>query len=257
MIYDIIPLPVRTPKPLHEWLPSLHLMLTAPTGSGKTVLLLNLIARKAFPYRKYYQTIQVHSPTIETDPSWQLLRTKREERRGQYELYDHLDAEAILSLVDYNNMMIKYKGKHKVRHSLIVLDDLAGMMKHKSNEFLSALLMRLRHANVHLWLTTQSYRAIPRAMRLQFLYHVIFRVSPQELDVIGTELNGSLDEDVFRSLHRTAVEAKPYNFLYADVRRQKYYSGFTDELHVRRPADDEKNTASSTPTPTSAPTSAS
>ena len=71
------------------------------------MLLLNLIARKAFPYRKYYQTIQVHSPTIETDPSWQLLRTKREERRGQYELYDHLDAEAILSLVDYNNMMIK------------------------------------------------------------------------------------------------------------------------------------------------------
>ena len=60
-----------------------------------------------------------------------------------------------------------------------------------------------------------------------------------------------------RGVHRTAVEAKPYNFLYADVRRQKYYSSFTDELHVRRPADDEKNTASSTPTPTSAPTSAS
>jgi hypothetical protein len=250
-VYDIIPVPVRATKPLHEWLPSMHMMLVAPTGSGKTVLLLNLIARKVFPYRKFYHSIQVHSPTIETDNNWDVIRTERETKRGQYELYDHLDAEAIMSLVDYNDTMIKYKGKAKVPHSLIVLDDLAGMMKHRSNDFLSALLMRLRHSNLHLWLTTQSYRAIPRPMRLQFLFVVIFRVSPQELDVVSMELNGSLDEDVFRSLHRRAVAAKPYNFLYVDVRRQKYYSGFTDELVVRR---GEKNDSTVQP-PTSTPTS--
>ncbi len=100
--------------------------------------------------------------------------------------------------------------------------------------------MKLRHYNIHLFLTTQSYRAVPRGMRLQFNYHIIFKVSPQELKIISQEVNSNLDEEVFKLLYLKAVGESPYNFLYIDIRNQTYYSGFKKKLNYKKVEKDEK-----------------
>lgn len=227
---DIINLPVAPIKQLHKWLPSQHLMITAPTGSGKTVMIINMINRHKFPYYKYYEQIHIFSPTIEIDNNWSMLKN---DKKHKFMFKEDLDIEYIYDLLDKQEQLIIIKGKTKAKHHLLIIDDFGGDMKMKQNKFLISLLMKLRHSNIHLWLTSQSYRAIPRPMRLQFMYHIIFRVSPQELDVISTEINANLDENIFRSMFFTAIGERPYNFLYVDIKKQQFYSGFLKKLKHR------------------------
>jgi hypothetical protein len=227
---EIIALPVKNSKILHKWLPPSHLMITAPTSSGKTVLLINMIARKSFPYHKYYKTIHVFSPTINTDNNWNLIK---QDKTNKYMLHENLDIEHIYELVDTQDADIMTLGKNKVKHQLLIIDDFAGEMKNSNNRFLIGLLMKLRHSNIHLWLTTQSYRAIPRPMRLQFQSQIIFRVSPNELDVISSELNGSLQESLFKEMYLSAITDRPYNFMYINIAKAKYYSGFLHQFKIK------------------------
>ena len=199
---EIINLPIAHIKKLHHFLPSQHLLITAPTGSGKTILIINLINRRIFPYYKYYEQIHIFSPTIEIDNNWSLLKT---DTKHKFIFKEDLDIEYIYNLLDKQEQHILIKGKTKAKHHLLIVDDFGGEMKQKENTFLISLLMKLRHSNIHVWLTTQFYRAIPRPMRLQFMYHIIFRVSPQELDVISTEINANLDINIFRSIFFTAI----------------------------------------------------
>ena len=228
---EIIPLPVKSPKILHKWLPSQHTMITAPTGSGKTVLLINMIARTVFPYSKYYKQIHVYSPTINIDNNWDLLKNDKSDK---YILKENLDLQDIFDLVSSQEERILIKGKNKCKHHLLIIDDFAGQMKNSENKYLIELIMKLRHSNIHLWLTTQSYRAIPRAMRLQFMYHIIFRVSPQELDIMSTEINGSIEEKISKSMHMLAITERPFNFMYVDIKKQAYFSGFLYKLIINQ-----------------------
>jgi len=224
---EIINLPVANVKQLHHFLPTQHLMITAPTGSGKTVMIINMINRRVFPYYKYYEQIHIFSPTIEIDNNWDMLRN---DKKHKFMFHETLDIGHIYEILDKQEQLILIKGKTKATHELLIIDDFGGDMKLKQNKFLVSLLMKLRHSNIHLWLTTQSYRAIPRPMRLQFMYHIIFRVSPQELDVISTEINANLDEKIFRSIFFTAITERPYNFLYVDIKKQRFYTGFLKRL---------------------------
>jgi hypothetical protein len=228
---EIIPLPIKTPDKLHSYLPSQHMLITAPTASGKTVLLINMIGRKKFPYLKYYEKIHVFSPTVEIDNSWNLLKNIK---NSPYVLKEDMDIDYIYDLIARQEEDILLLGKNKAKHHLLVIDDHGGDMKSSKNRFMVSLLMRLRHSNIHLWLTTQSYRAIPRGMRLQFAYHIIFRVSPQELEIIANEVNGSLDSNVFKSMYLTAITDRPYNFLYIDISKQNLYSGFLNKLVYKK-----------------------
>ena len=226
---NIINIPIPTSKKIHKFLPSCHTLITAPTGSGKTILLLNLITRSTFPYKKHYDKIIIFSPTIGLDNSWDIL-----EGKDKYILIEDLTQEAIEEILENQRQNILIDGKKKTKFQLIICDDYGGDMKNIKYKFLVSLLMKLRHYNVHLFLTSQSYRAVPRGMRLQFNYHIIFKVSPQELKIISQEVNSNLDEEVFKLLYLKAVGESPFNFLYIDIRNQTYYSGFKKKLNYKK-----------------------
>ena len=61
---------------------------------------------------------------------------------------------------------------------------------------------------------------------------MIFKVSPQELKIISQEVNSSIDEEIFKQIYLTAIDERPFNFLYIDIRKQNYYSGFKKNLIV-------------------------
>jgi hypothetical protein len=70
-------------------------------------------------------------------------------------------------------------------------------------------------------------------MRLQFSSQILFRVSPNELAVISQELNGSIEESLFKEMYINAITERPYNFMYINIAKAKYYSGFLHELKIK------------------------
>jgi hypothetical protein len=192
--YEIEAVPVKNAiEPLHPWLPSLHMLLVAATGGGKSNLLVNMIyhKREVFPFYKYFKRIHIFSPTAgELDPTWDVIK---KDRTGKFTVHDDLDVDIILAVLEQQNELIAIKGKKKVKHHLFIVDDLGFHLKNSANHYFTGLMMRLRHSNVLCWITAQSYRSVPRQLRQQCLYNILFRVSAEEMQVIKTELNGSND----------------------------------------------------------------
>ena len=232
--YSIGAVPIKHPPvPLHSWLPALHMLIVSPTGGGKSNLLVNMLYHKrdVFPYYKYFRRIHIFSPTAaELDPTWDIVK---KDRRGKFLFHDDLDPEVVLSVLEQQDESIAIKGKKKTKHVLFVLDDLAYHMKSRNNDYMTGLVMKLRHSNVLCWITAQSYRSIPRQMRQQLLYTLLFRVSAEEMLTIRSELNGSFDERLFETMYNIAT-AEPYGFLYVDNRKQKFYASFSRELIPKR-----------------------
>ena len=232
--YEIEAVPVKNAiPPLHPWLPALHMLLVAATGGGKSNLLVNMIYHKrhVFPFYKYFKRIHIFSPTAaDLDPTWDAIK---KDRTGKFTLHDDLDVEVILGVLEQQNELIAIKGKKKVKHHLFIVDDLGFHLKNSTNHYFTGLMMRLRHSNVLCWITAQSYRSVPRQLRQQLLYNILFRVSAEEMQVIKTELNGSHDEGLFEQMYEMAV-GQPYGFLYVDARKQRYFSSFKNEFIPKR-----------------------
>ena len=259
--YEIEAVPVKNAiEPLHPWLPSLHMLLVAATGGGKSNLLVNMIyhKREVFPFYKYFKRIHIFSPTAgELDPTWDVIK---KDRTGKFTVHDDLDVDIILGVLEQQNELIAIKGKKKVKHHLFIVDDLGFHLKNSANHYFTGLMMRLRHSNVLCWITAQSYRSVPRQLRQQCLYNILFRVSAEEMQVIKTELNGSHDEGLFEQMYEMAV-GQPYGFMYVDVRKQRYFASFKNEFVPKRIEAQMKQNAqiaieqtSDEPTPTPPPT---
>ena len=236
------------------------MLLVAATGGGKSNLLVNMIyhKREVFPFYKYFKRIHIFSPTAgELDPTWDVIK---KDRTGKFTVHDDLDVDIILGVLEQQNELIAIKGKKKVKHHLFIVDDLGFHLKNSANHYFTGLMMRLRHSNVLCWITTQSYRSVPRQLRQQCLYNILFRVSAEEMQVIKTELNGSHDEGLFEQMYEMAV-GQPYGFMYVDVRKQRYFASFKNEFVPKRIEAQMKQNAqiaieqtSDEPTPTPQPT---
>ena len=101
------------------------------------------------------------SPTLEIDASWDVVRNiKPKKGEATFHLDSELSVDKIEQILDFQETLPD-KDRHKV---LIVCDDCADLLK--DNKTLSRLFFRGRHARVWCWLSVQSFRAVPRNIRL-------------------------------------------------------------------------------------------
>lgn len=223
---SILPLPSQQTErcDLPSVLPQGSALLIAPSNSGKSTWLTNMILRLRYGYCFHYNTIFVFSPTLDMDATWDLVHEYRPSKvahKGKRKQTANIvldpaftleKVEAILDAQD----TLSPKDRKRV---LVILDDVADALPRGGNDVLERLFFRGRHAKVWCWLSSQAYRRVPRNIRLNAPFYVIWQVRAVELGVIVDELAVEAPEE-FRKIYHEATDPK-FGFLTINAKAER------------------------------------
>ena len=198
------------PKPLPQML-NFFMLICGRPGSGKTTLILNLIAKRGKMYNKKFDKIFVFSPSLMT------MKDNPFEELPENQVDTELTEENLTSALEE----IKDSGE-KI---LFILDDVVNDIKRSSGiqNTLSRMLMNRRHlagdgGSTSFIITTQVYNKIPAPIRKTASHIVIFHTkNKKELDTIYDELIIIPQKDFYEIL-KYCFDKKNH-FLYIDTNK--------------------------------------
>ena len=223
IIYPVKPLPKPKPKKiLHDHLPDLPCIMTlvAPTKSGKSVLLNNLILRDDF-YKDVHDNITIMSNTIEQDETSRFLRKA-------CDCYTGYDDNVLAGIVQQQ----KAFDDDERPFIGLIFDDILGSVKRSS--YLNHLVTRSRHYGIGLLaISVQSFKAVGPTIRNNTNAFICMNLqNMSELSKISDEYSGMFGgDDNFRKIYAKATEQR-YNFLYLDLQNNpaRAFRNFEEQL---------------------------
>jgi len=223
VILPVKPLPKpKQRKELHDHLPDLPCIMTiiAPTKSGKSVLLNNLLLRDDF-YKGVHDNITIMSNTIEQDETSRFLRKS-------CDCYTGYDDNVLAGII---NQQKSFDDDDRPFISLI-FDDILGSVKR--NSYLNHLVTRSRHYGVGLLaMSVQSFKSLGPTIRNNTNAFICLNLqNMSELDKISAEYNGMFGGDEnFKKIYHKATEER-YSFLYLDLQSNpaRAFRNFQEQL---------------------------
>jgi len=217
----------------HEHLPSLplHMVIAAPSGAGKTVLIVSMICDL---YRKangdsVWKRIYVFSPSVSADPVWEPVKKFVHEHlkvpHDEQWAWDHYNPQAMLEVIETQRKVTavaKEKGLKKLFGVLVVVDDFADDPRmSRSDRLLHSLYTRGRHAGISTITSVQKYRALSNVIRVNATALIVFRLRSMAAQEAIVEENSAVhDKKTLTSLIHRATE-EPYSFLYLNLAAKK------------------------------------
>ena len=221
--YKTAPLPIKTYKHKQSaygdvpTLPTRQLVL-APSGSGKTVLLVGQITDV---YQDCFDAgVHIFSHSITIDDAWKPVKRHLEERGFSPEKYCHdkYDEEVLADILAEQKAVIEYqkqKGHKTLFGLLIVFDDMlddARLMRHSKQ--LEILFVRARHLAISTIVSVQKYRAVMPTVRVNTTDEIVFRLrNSHDLSAWVEESSALAPMDVIMEIYRRAV-SQPYGFVW-------------------------------------------
>ena len=197
------------PKPLPQTL-NFFMLIAGKPASGKTSLILNLIAKNNKCYNQKFDKIYIFSPSLTT------IKDSPFDDLPEDQLFRELTEEDLIRVQEE----IKDTGE-KI---LFILDDVVNDMKLKGVQLqLTKMLMNRRHlagsgGSTAFIATTQVYNKIPAPIRKTATQVVLYSTKNK------TEINTIFDEliliprDDFFSILKFCFD-KPHNFIYIDINK--------------------------------------
>jgi hypothetical protein len=214
-------LDTKKKKELDERLPKppFLMVVQAPVRSGKTNFIINLLYNDNF-YRGHFEDVLYISPTIANDDTGKAVMDDEEVIKITENLEDiDLILESIVELQ-------KQKDKKDRKQTLVVLDDMLGLIKSQGQSYFATLCSKYRHFRLSLIICSQNFRSIPVTARCNSTVYIIFKTNnKKELAKMEEEFDGNFP---FAELYEYATKER-YNFLYLDNEKIKAYKNF-DEL---------------------------
>jgi hypothetical protein len=191
-------------------------LLTGSGGSGKTNILLNFFKSNKL-YRNKFDNIWLVCP----ESSFNSVQKHPFENHDK--VYNELTVGLLESIYD---QLVEIKESGDNEYSLIILDDLADMLKNKDIQTtLAKLVIKLRHLRCGMIFTLQSYYYMPKILRKQITYLTLFRSKNyEEWYGLSKELIGLNKEDAMK-LYNYVFDAK-YQHLDIDLVENIYYKNF-------------------------------
>ncbi len=204
--------------------------IISPPRSGKSVLIANELANPAFyNSQEYWNTVYFCSPTQLFDKTAMNYLPKLE---NVIQIDDHNDLmriDVLLESIMKSQMKLLTEddpvtGKKKEMERIcIVFDDCLGYLQ--SNEALSYFITKFRHFSCSVYITSQSFRKIPKVIR-NCAGNVIFHklANEKELEAIFDEYGCCYSPDFINMAKK--ITSKKYNFCYLNNEELKMYENY-------------------------------
>ena len=221
----------------------LRMVLLAPSGSGKTVLLSNLILNI---YRGCFERIYVFSPSIEIDKTWEPVKkyqaeTMRATEKDKDKLYfDHYEANDLERIIDTQHKVVKLmkaQKRTKLYSILVVIDDFADDPTFtRQSKLLHSLYTRGRHNSISTIVSTQKFAAIHPILRVNATSLIVYRLrNNKELESFLEEVSGLTGKKELMAIYKIATEEE-FSFLYVNLAARRvsemFYKNFTGRIQL-------------------------
>ena len=245
-----------TPCPYGEPFPDLptSFVLAAPTASGKTMIILNILLRY---YKDMFARIWMFSPSIKLDPQYAPLRKKLESMTDQQKeptMFEDLEQEVLGKLLDEQRLITEECRKRKIKppQVCVILDDLAdrGDILTKraggnKGSWLVSLATRGRHFGVTWIISSQVLNLVGTVIRKNTRCMCVWRLrNHKEVETLCEELSGVYDAKTIMELYKHAT-ADPYSFMFvrldAKTRRDMFWLRFEARLVPQDVAEEESD----------------
>lgn len=189
-------------------------LLSGGSGSGKTMLCLNLLKRKHF-FKNYFDVIFLFSPTAGKDETQQLLNIPSSNICSDL---DHEGPEHLDFIFEVQQKEIESNGISDSDKILIIFDDIISSVKFLNSPIYKKVLIQGRHSNISSITLTQKFHAIPRTLRLQMTDVFFFPSSRSEVERLVSEFTPpGKTKKQFEQLVNTATSGQ-YSFLYINMK---------------------------------------
>ena len=224
--------PIRTkeydvPKSKYSQVGSLptRSILLGPSGSGKSILLQNMIIDI---YKGLFKRIYIFSPSIDVDfQTWQPVKSHIEKdlkirETDEEKLYfSEYNPEALENIIDTQKKVTEFQKKQdhkKLYQILIVIDDFADSPEFsRQSKLLHALFTRGRHSQISTIVATQKFTALHPIIRVNASELYVFRLrNYQDLQTFIDEVSALIDKKSLLEMYNLATE-QPYSFLYCKL----------------------------------------
>jgi hypothetical protein len=209
-------------KTLHPLLPKppFYMLMVAPSGVGKTTLLMNMICRKEYYGKKFDEDhVLVWSSTKDLDPTWSSPWLNGIVDRDN--IFNEFSQEHLQEVVDH---IKKEREQNDHKPYLFIFDDMITEGICSTNPWMVGMLEKLsmwgRHVGISTVILSQKYSMISKKIRLRDTVDwIIFRVSKEEEKEITEEQCGRLDKDMFTRVYQHATNEK-FSFLHISGQTQ-------------------------------------
>jgi len=198
--------------------------------SGKTSCILNELMNPAFYNAlEYWTTVYYCSPTQLFDKTLAHALPKLENLIQIDDHHDLMRIDILLESIMKSQMKLLSEddpvtGKKKEMERIcIIFDDCLGYLQ--SNESLSYFITKFRHFSCSVYITSQSFRKIPKVIR-NCVGNVCFHklANEKELEAIFEEYGCCFHPD-FKNMAKKITNTK-YNFCYLDNENLKMYQNY-------------------------------
>jgi hypothetical protein len=208
------------PSPLPQ--PAFTLLMVAPTCSGKSVLLCNMLKNVLFGYHNVFEQIYYISPTVMLDDTLKSIAKDDEIVKihdvEELEMVDHILSDIVKEQ--------KKKDEDERKNILVVLDDMISYFSNHS--VLNNLPALSRHYKISFIVLTQVYSALPSRFRKNTTHLIVFKLyNKKDLKAVEDEIGSNYPN--FIEEYNEATKEK-YNFLYLNNTNKEIYKNFTTKL---------------------------
>lgn len=189
--------------------PPFRIIIIAPSFSGKSNLIANIIRSKRF-YRGFFKYVHFFSKTFQADRLWvQKFKTSEDFVK------DNLDVQYIENIIEFQEKL--KENNEPMEHHLFILDDLANEIKDSKNDIITKLFFRGRHHLISTIITAQSYKSLAKNLRTNASALIFFKqANNKEITSIAEENSFDLGNNQFEQLFQHVTNLKAFNFLMID-----------------------------------------
>lgn len=193
-----------------------NVIISGSTRSGKTYRTKELLQQQLGSQADY---IVVFCPTADVSGDWGETGNRDPEKGKVYIVFEDIDdfLPALKEIVKQQHDLVRTHGakmkKKVLPQILVIMDDCLGLSLLKLGGFVDKLSTRSRHINLSLFILVQKITAVPRTMRLNSEYLILFSASNfSELERFLQEYMPKRMQKEFAS-HLEQIFNEPYRFV--------------------------------------------